>query len=1331
MKKVLQKSLQRLHTLLLLAVMFVVGGSAWAETVVVDLTATTPTAQHLAFKYGSYAKSNKGVEFYSNSSNYYMSMQAKDGYTITSVEFRDLSPYSSYCTIVFGTPYPDEGSFTTQTDEKWVWEYANGLEEIAFYSVNGGSNDFYCKTIEVTLKAAVPNDPIPYTINFVNAPDDAYITLDGETIRKENSGYTIAKYLNAGSVSYVYEPTGYYAEVTYDEVNHAFTITYVAGGRVSFGNSGEQKEGITYDPYWSGGSLYDTSYSGYGRVFFRTETKRINKIEILLDSDASPIFEENGFGTTVSNDNTVIWTAPAEGVATDICFYSTSSSGRNVVSSTVFYEDLPSIDYPIVIEIEGTLPGDFTPVVTVDGEDFSANGTHSTPKTLTKSNVSATTPANNDWYYDVDYNEGNHTFTVTYKEYFHYNVSVSGCTEQSAGIQINGDYHTYRDGDKINVKNVLNVADLTAVTVNGWTAGDITCVAPVPPVYGSVSVTYTEDAEQIYTVVFVNAPEGATVTVNNDKTIGRDDDDKTYTTRLTLKSDNFRASSVTGFDSNVELDNLTATVTYTAWPKYHVVVTGDLADANAGVTYSGTPYHDDEYIVEKYFNQNNIKTIYFPYYVDSFSYDDATKTITVNYEKVDYVYVDFTKITSVNADGITVSTDANSSSNSQGSGLNVYDGRTITITSEKAIDKIVFDGLAPYSYGGGHTLKVKSGGGSWQDGNSSVSPATWVAGADAYSVVFTNADGSDMWVHDMKIYIATPIEYHVNITGMPASAEAYAILNYDEENGKYTADGNYTYVTTAELYDTSLYLNYPASHKVSKTYDAETKTYDVTYTALTQYNVVADAENAYTGAGAGLKVNIGGGDFRWPTFGDTFYVDGTLEESAIQVLNVAGYNGSFVLDNAADPKTITVKYAEKENEIYIVKFAGDVPEDASVTITDAAGGHTVNYTDVDKTFLSRYTYTTDDVAPAMFEFYDADVDIDGTTITVNYTKVDYIFVDLTTDVRNGTKVTNKSTAETVSASFNTWDGLAEVCGSWPLTITSNTYNIVRIEYVKEYGYTNSGMTFNAGRWATEFEAWEANGAKTKTVELNAAYSGSDIYYSAVKVYLESPIAARISVDDDGWTSLCINEDFIVPDGYTAYTAGVDDNGAAVIVDNGEIILQEISAVPAGTAVLINGEGTDELVLERPINTPAAPAVNFLLGNPLDNTDWPWTAGEASTRSPGAFDTDIMDYKYGEFGACKLYKFSYDSNGENLGFYWGAEGGANLVCKPHKAFLVIPDSQAAGSNGFKIRFEDGLTTGIEGVAVEDAEAIYNLQGQRVLDTRKAGVYVKNGKKFIVK
>ena len=87
------------------------------------------------------------------------------------------------------------------------------------------------------------------------------------------------------------------------------------------------------------------------------------------------------------------------------------------------------------------------------------------------------------------------------------------------------------------------------------------------------------------------------------------------------------------------------------------------------------------------------------------------------------------------------------------------------------------------------------------------------------------------------------------------------------------------------------------------------------------------------------------------------------------------------------------------------------------------------------------------------------------------------------------------------------------------------------------------------------------------------------------------------------------------------------------------------------------------------------------------------------------------------------------NVDGIGLYKAQLTGNKFLNNGYKAYLP----EAADSNVKALRFNfDGETTAIETVETENANApIYDLSGRRVLSTVKGGIYIQNGKKFIVK
>lgn len=147
-------------------------------------------------------------------------------------------------------------------------------------------------------------------------------------------------------------------------------------------------------------------------------------------------------------------------------------------------------------------------------------------------------------------------------------------------------------------------------------------------------------------------------------------------------------------------------------------------------------------------------------------------------------------------------------------------------------------------------------------------------------------------------------------------------------------------------------------------------------------------------------------------------------------------------------------------------------------------------------------------------------------------------------------------------------------------------------------------------------------------------------------------------------------------------------------------------IPAYAGVLIQGEAADKVAYETTYDAGSSVEGNLLRGTTYDTT---WNeAGKT------------------------YYKFSLDADDTegSAGFYYGVEGGASINAHAGKAYLVL-DTPAASNVRYLINGL-GETTGIDSViAPEAAESIFNLQGQRVIAPAKGSVYVKSGKKVIVK
>lgn len=206
-------------------------------------------------------------------------------------------------------------------------------------------------------------------------------------------------------------------------------------------------------------------------------------------------------------------------------------------------------------------------------------------------------------------------------------------------------------------------------------------------------------------------------------------------------------------------------------------------------------------------------------------------------------------------------------------------------------------------------------------------------------------------------------------------------------------------------------------------------------------------------------------------------------------------------------------------------------------------------------------------------------------------------------------------------------------------------------------------------------------------------------HSAFFIEEYAPASAKGYSDGQYFGTYYNNISWVVPANCTAYTvSGVEDGSANLVslAAAGEVVAANVPVL------LVANQQINGVAVKGSSNAGVSPASNLLVGT-------------AAAATVGGDDAKyyVLTLKDGNLAFC----WDRDTNDE----------GASAALAAHKACLRVP---AGGSNMLKIHFEEDDVTGIEAIATEKAAPVYNLQGQRVNATA-AGIYVKNGKKFIVK
>ena len=223
---------------------------------------------------------------------------------------------------------------------------------------------------------------------------------------------------------------------------------------------------------------------------------------------------------------------------------------------------------------------------------------------------------------------------------------------------------------------------------------------------------------------------------------------------------------------------------------------------------------------------------------------------------------------------------------------------------------------------------------------------------------------------------------------------------------------------------------------------------------------------------------------------------------------------------------------------------------------------------------------------------------------------------------------------------------------------------------------------------------------------------------ATPTYTAKAISLKAETADAHWATFSYSEPTFFPEtvavnaitvaeGTITTNNDVFEHSSAVTI--GDATLSGVY-VPANTGVLIKSADADATCYVVANKTVAALQES-------QNMLKPALVG-------GVVFIPAADYTY--------YKLAYNdfSSRTGLGFYYGADAGGAFYVKAETAYLAVPTAIAEGAKAFVL---DGETTAINGISTRNdhAEAVYNLNGQRVASMAKPGLYIVNGKKVVRK
>lgn len=243
-------------------------------------------------------------------------------------------------------------------------------------------------------------------------------------------------------------------------------------------------------------------------------------------------------------------------------------------------------------------------------------------------------------------------------------------------------------------------------------------------------------------------------------------------------------------------------------------------------------------------------------------------------------------------------------------------------------------------------------------------------------------------------------------------------------------------------------------------------------------------------------------------------------------------------------------------------------------------------------------------------------------------------------------------------------------------------------------------------------------AEAKNVDAVKDYEGKTVD----KITINRSFAA-----DGGWYTLCLPFALTADDIKTTFKDALFNEFESVSVNNqgvAQLKFKKVNETKAGIPYMVLPRGT---TVEKPV---------------FNNKTIEKTTPQTITRTCEASDGEQLSYQF-----VGVYDPTVVSGENNVRFVGGNQGTELLIpdgkgtIKGLRAYFVFPNNSNGNITLAKLNVEDDSTTGINTVLRSEANitdanssAIYTLSGQKVQKKNNSlmpGVYIQNGKKFIVK
>ena len=253
-----------------------------------------------------------------------------------------------------------------------------------------------------------------------------------------------------------------------------------------------------------------------------------------------------------------------------------------------------------------------------------------------------------------------------------------------------------------------------------------------------------------------------------------------------------------------------------------------------------------------------------------------------------------------------------------------------------------------------------------------------------------------------------------------------------------------------------------------------------------------------------------------------------------------------------------------------------------------------------------------------------------------------------------------------------------------------------------YGYVNDPI-----------EVIVRDGQLTIGVKKGSKSEGDWLVFDNFKLTYYGPVTYQTTQENinltNGYATYCSDRDMqVTTTGADAYKVSATSEADGTT----NAVLTKIDYIPAYTGVIIFGEGLTAATLEsvETITTPVDVSDNLLRSSIVAH--------------------QLMAEEF--YGNQQLYNYTLGVSGNNVSFKHSS-GYGKLAAG--RAYLQTPINVIADGGGAKIMITFDDATGIDILKNEQldktSDAVYDLQGRRMTGILKQGIYIVNGKKYIIK